>query len=253
MLELLYLLNRSAYTVSLLSYCSQRRGRGGYRGHMLLSQNNTRMPTSRKTQVPDEERKLNFKLWGPPVLNDTTENQHQIISSDTMKLTRDSATSPPYSFPPTHDNQSLPSFQRYVGLPGRVQSSLHGLDQQVEGVASTSGAGTHGGPMEFQRSVLETGDDTSSVRTSSTAQSSPDLADLTGIARSFQPQTELLNPCAMINEFILNTHPHVNVAITHSGEWSSALSQGDDSDDLLRVLSDYKVIVHDGVAMLEAR
>ncbi|SJL13865.1 uncharacterized protein ARMOST_17314 [Armillaria ostoyae] len=198
-------------------------------------------------RVPDEERKLNFKLWGPPALNDTTENQHQIISSDTMKLTRDSATSPPYSFPPTHDNQSLPSFQRYVGLPGRVQSSLHGLDQQVEGVASTSGAGTHGGPMEFQRSVLETGDDTSSVRTSSTAQSSPDLADLTGIARSFQPQTKLLNPCAMINEFILNTHPNVNVAITHSGEWSSALSQGDDSDDLL---SDYKVIVHDGAYLV---
>ncbi len=57
-------------------------------------------------------------------------------------------------------------------------------------------------------------------------------------------------------------HLHVNVAITHSDEWSSALSQvsilvqtlwnkahsgqGDDSDVLLRVLSDYMVIVRNG-------
>ncbi|KAK0466718.1 uncharacterized protein EV420DRAFT_1698300 [Desarmillaria tabescens] len=66
-------------------------------------------------------------------------------------------------------------------------------------------------------------------------------------------KTELLNPCAKINEFILETHLHVNVAITHSGEWLSALSQGDDSDVIVRVLSDYKVIIHDGVAMLEAQ
>ncbi|PBK99983.1 hypothetical protein ARMGADRAFT_525855 [Armillaria gallica] len=126
------------------------------------------------------------------------------------------------------------------------------------------------GPTEHHHSDLETDNDTSSSGTWAQETLSRGQADLTEIARSFQPQTELLNPCAKINEFILNTHPHVNVAITHSDEWSSsALSQmsvlvqtlwnkvhsgqGDDSDVLLRVLSDYKVIVRNGVAMLEAR
>ncbi|PBK68985.1 hypothetical protein ARMSODRAFT_957297 [Armillaria solidipes] len=166
------------------------------------------------------------------------------------KLTGNSATSS-YRFPQTHDGQMNPKVQRYD------------VDNQAEDAASASDAGIRG-PMELQHSDLETDDDTSIV------QNSPGLADLTGIARSFQPQTELLNPCAKINEFILNTvcfhpgdsqlvltphlqHPHVNVAITHSDEWSSALSQGDDSDVLPRVLSDYMVIVRNGVAMLEAR
>ncbi|PBK99971.1 hypothetical protein ARMGADRAFT_525127 [Armillaria gallica] len=126
------------------------------------------------------------------------------------------------------------------------------IDKQAEGIASASDVGTRG-PMELQNPDLETDNNTSSVRTLTSTQSSPGPADLTEIARSFQPQTELLNPCAKINEFILDTHPHVNVAITHSDEWSSALSQGDDSDVLLRVLSDYMVIVRNGVAMLEAR
>ncbi|SJL13861.1 uncharacterized protein ARMOST_17310 [Armillaria ostoyae] len=117
--------------------------------------------------------------------------------------------------------------------------------------------------VSLQHSGLGTDDDTSSIHALSSTQSSPGPADRIEIARSFQPQvsyiilyvpvlgvlivsvsqTELLNPCAKINEFILNTHLHVNVAITHSDGWSSTLSQGDDSDVLLRVVSDYMVIV----------
>ncbi|KAK0188410.1 hypothetical protein F5146DRAFT_664834 [Armillaria mellea] len=156
------------------------------------------------------------------------------------RSTGDSATSS-YSFSQTHDDQMNPVVQRYD------------VDKPVEGVASPSEAGTRG-LVNLQHSGLGTNDDTSSVPTLSSTQCSTSLADLTEIARSFQPQTELLNPCAKINEFILKTHLHVNVAITHSGEWSSALSHGDSDDSrvLPQVFFDYKVIIRDGVAILEA-
>ncbi|KAK0202374.1 hypothetical protein DFS33DRAFT_1384717 [Desarmillaria ectypa] len=138
---------------------------------------------------------------------------------------------------------------------------------EYQGITLPSEAATmEGGLMELLGS-----DDTNSGCTS-VAQSPLDLADLMEkswilpAAGGFLTagtcalgthwewlQTELLNSCAKVNEFILENYPHVNVAITHFGEWSSALSQGDDSDVLLRVLSDYKVIVHDGLAMLEAQ
>ncbi|KAK0489399.1 hypothetical protein IW261DRAFT_1557886 [Armillaria novae-zelandiae] len=188
-----------------------------------------------------EEKKPKLELPEPPTLQSLTssaDNQHGSSSAMT-KPPRDNATLS-YRFPQIHDGQTNLVAQHY------------NVDKQVEGVASPPDAVTRG-PMELRHSVSGTSNDTSSICTLSSTQSSSGPADFTETVRSFRPQTELLNPCAKINEFILNTHPHANVAITHSGEWSSALSQGDDSDVLLRVLSDYMVIVRNGVAILEAR
>ncbi|KAK0501769.1 hypothetical protein EDD18DRAFT_1144273 [Armillaria luteobubalina] len=210
----------------------------------------SRQPVAKSEQYQDanveedirgEEKKRKLELPEPAALHSSTpfaDNQRE-ISSDMTKSAGDSATSS-YKLPQIHDGQTNTGVQHYDA------------GKQVEGVALPSDAGTRG-PMELQHSGLGTDDGTSSVRILSSTQSSSGPADFTEIVRSFQPQTELLNPCAKINEFILITHPHASVAITHSDEWSSALSQGDGSDDLLRVLSDFKVIVHDGVASLEAR
>ncbi|KAK0215036.1 hypothetical protein IW262DRAFT_1300272 [Armillaria fumosa] len=95
-------------------------------------------------------------------------------------------------------------------LNSRYAHGLIGMfEKQADGVPSASDAVTRG-PMELQNSDLETDNDTSSVNSRLLRRSKfLNLTNPTGIVRSFQ----------------------------------LSLSQGDDSDILLRVRSDYIIIV----------